>query len=273
MIKGMTGFGCVQISVGKIKMNLEARSLNHRYYDIACYLPSGFSSVEEKIRQMFQRYITRGRVTVSIKIIQKPSPEIVFNKDVVRKYLKSAAILEKECGLKNELSFSDAVSLPGVFKSREFFVKAEDLWPQLERGIKKTLQSLVSMRKREGRSLAMDISDKLKRMLSHVNKIQARAQNILKEKKALLTADEIISFQKSADINEEISRLRHYISELKALLRTASSVGKKIDFIAQEMQRETNTIGSKIMDKMITDSVIILKSKIEKIREQSQNIE
>jgi len=129
------------------------------------------------------------------------------------------------------------------------------------------------MRKREGRSLCADVTDKLRRMLLEIKKIQRRAQEILKEKKGKLTNEEFSSFQKSNDVNEELSRLIHYIEEFKLLLKTDIAVGKKLDFIAQEMQRETNTVGSKLQDKIVSSAVIALKSKIEKIREQSQNIE
>ena len=129
------------------------------------------------------------------------------------------------------------------------------------------------MRQSEGKSLAADVSSQLKRMSMQIKKIRAKVRSILSEKKKKLTAEEFRAFQKSSDVNEEIIRLGHYIDEIFPLIRSKVPVGKKIDFIAQEMQRETNTIGAKLQDKVISSAVISLKSKIEKIREQSQNIE
>ena len=129
------------------------------------------------------------------------------------------------------------------------------------------------MRRSEGRSLAADVANQLKRMTLQTKKIQKKAKFILNEKKKKLTNEEFRSLQRSSDVNEEVTRLLHYIDEIKPLLKGKISVGKKIDFIAQEMQRETNTIGSKLQDKVVSNAVIALKSKIEKIREQAQNIE
>ena len=129
------------------------------------------------------------------------------------------------------------------------------------------------MRSREGKTLATDISDKLRLMSSEIVKIRQRAKAILQDKKKMMTNEEFSSYQKSNDINEELTRLSHYIDEAKALLKSGDLAGKKFDFVAQEMQRETNTVGSKVQDQLVSNAVIALKSKIEKIREQSQNVE
>lgn len=273
MIKGMTGFGSAQISVGKIKAMIEIKSVNHRYLDIVYYLPIGFSSIEGKMKQIIQKETERGRITVSIKILQKPLQTATLNKDIVRQYLKYANVLRKEFHLKSDMSLSDIITLPGVLESKETFVTPAELWPAIEKGLMRSLRSLVQMRRREGRALAQDVADKLKRMLLQIKKIQQRTKGILKQQKKNMTTEEFKSFQKSSCVNEEISRLSHYIEEMKKLLHTKAAVGKKVDFIAQEMQRETNTIGSKVQDKHVSDAVIALKSKIEKIREQSQNVE
>ena len=269
----MTGFGNAHLSTNKIKATVEIKSLNHRYFDINYYLPIGFSSMEEKIRQIVQRQIERGRITVSIKITQKPAQNIVLNKDIVRKYLQYSRTLRREFGVKGEISFADIVRLPGVFETKESFVEAEKLWPIVEKNIRSALKGVVSMRKREGRSLNLDVADKLKRMSLQIKKIRDRAKTVLKHKQKSLTSEEFRSFQKGSDINEEIARMIHYIDEVKLLLKSQKGVGKKMDFVAQEMQRETNTIGSKLQDRVVSNAVIALKSKIEKIREQSQNIE
>jgi len=273
MIKGMTGFGSAEFSNGKVKGTIEVKSLNHRFFDISFYLPSGFASIENKIRQVISKQISRGKVNVSIKIKQKPPATIIFNKEAIRKYLKNAKSLKKEFGLKRELSLSDLTRLPGVVEVKDSEVKAEHISSSLEAGVKKALKGLMVMRSREGRSLSVDLRDKLKKMLGQIRRIKQRSALVLRLKKKKLTEDEFLSFQKGSDVNEEITRLAHYIEEVRLLLNSNISVGKKMDFIAQEMQRETNTIGSKLQDKVVSNAVIALKSKIEKIREQSQNIE
>lgn len=273
MIKGMTGFGSAQLMWKKVKLVAEVKSLNHRYFDIAFYLPGGFGSLESKIQQIAQKYIERGRVTVSIKIAQKPSQDIVVNKEVVRKYLRYAKDMAREFHLENDLRLSDVVKLPGAVETRESFLDPEVIWPAVEKNLQRAFQGLDQMRQREGRSLAADISDNLKQMTQQIKKIKMRSKVVLRERHKELTVEEFGAFQKGCDVNEEISRLEHYIQEARALLKSGVAAGKKTDFIAQEMQRETNTIGSKLQDKVVIGAVVTLKSKIEKVREQAQNIE
>lgn len=273
MISGMTGFGSAEFSSGKIKGNIEIKSLNHRYLDIGYFLPMGFSSVESKIRDLLATQIERGRITVSIRITGKPSQTVSFNKEAVSTYLRYAKALQKDFNLKGELSIDRLIQLPGVVDTRETVISAESLWPAIEKDFRLALNGLINMRKREGKSLVADIDGLLKHMLLQSKRIQLRAKLILVAKKKKLADEEYLSYEKSADVNEEISRLSHHIDEFRQLLRQNIVVGKKLDFIAQEMQRETNTIGSKLQDKIVSNAVITLKSKIEKIREQAQNIE
>ena len=143
----------------------------------------------------------------------------------------------------------------------------------MEKGLKKALRSLVTMRQAEGRSLAKDFNAILRRMGMQIKKIESRTKGLAQEKKKILTPEELTSWQKGMEISEELTRLKHYIDEFKALVAADVLVGKKMDFVAQEMQRETNTIGSKVQDNVVSNAVIALKSKIEKLREQAQNIE
>ena len=273
MIKGMTGFGQALLSAGKVKALIEVKSVNHRYLDINYFLPVGFGSIESKIRQIIQRDLYRGRVTVSMKITQKEEGKAVLNKDMVRAHLKNINKLKKEFSITGALPLQDLVKLPGVLEAKDVLVDVEAVKPALEKSLKKAISGLINMRRSEGRSLAVDIMDKIKRMSLQTKNIQKKAKTILQEKKKKLSEEEFRSVQRSSDVNEEITRLLHYIEEITPLLKCNISVGKKIDFIAQEMQRETNTIGSKLQDKVVSNAVIALKSKIEKIREQAQNIE
>ncbi len=273
MITGMTGFGASEAAEGKIKALVEIKTVNHRYLDVAFYLPIGFSSFEEKIQKMVAKDMRRGRVTVSVKIIDKPHMTIQLNKDAVTRYRAFARQLAKEFHIKDEFSVADILRLPGVVETKEMFVEAHTLWPAVEKAIAKAVSGVVAMRKREGKALSVDIGGQLKRMLNQIALIKARSNALLKEKKPGLSKEEFAAFQKSNDINEELERLAHYIDEAKVLLKQSEGAGKKLDFIAQEMQRETNTIGSKVQDKQVAGSVIALKSKVEKIREQANNVE
>jgi uncharacterized protein (TIGR00255 family) len=273
MINGMTGFGSAQISTDTVKIYLEIKSVNHRYFDISFYLPMGFASLENKIRQVVQKHMERGRINLSLKITHKSSHTIHVNKEVAKTYLKQARQLSKEFGVQDNLTLSDIVKLPGVFEHKESVLDLELLWPNIEKCLLLALKSVVTMRKREGKALHSDITSLLGRMLLKIKEIKKRSVLVLKEKKKQVPAEEFKSYQKSIDINEELTRLSHYIDEAKLLLKGETEVGKKIDFIAQEMQRETNTIGSKLQDKIVSNAVIALKSKIEKIRELAQNIE
>jgi uncharacterized protein (TIGR00255 family) len=273
MIKGMTGYGNAALQAKETKGFVEVKSLNGRYFDITYYLPIGYGSLEDKIRRLCQKFMERGRITVSLKITQKKKDEIILNKQVARSYLRHAHALQRQFSIKNDLNLSDMVKLPGVVEIKETSVSADKIWPALEKSLTKALRALEQMRKREGRSLKRDVREKLLNMNRQIRTISARSKTITREMRKQLPAEEFQSYRRSSDINEELSRLRHYVAEMKLLLNKNASVGKRIDFIAQEMQRETNTVGSKLQDGAVSNAVINLKSKIEKIREQAQNIE
>ena len=273
MITGMTGFGAGEITCGKVKGIVEVKTVNHRYLDVAFYLPVGFSSLEDKIQKIIAGQVKRGRVTVSVKITDKPHTNIILNQEAVKRYLDFAKALGKKHAIKNDITVADIMRLPGVVDAKEVFVQAGELWPVLEKSLQKAVAGVVSMRRREGKALSADIQGQLARMLLRISLIKKRTSDLLKDSKSKMTSEEFSSYQKSNDIHEEIARLAHYIDEAKMLLRQAEGSGKKLDFIAQEMQRETNTIGSKVQDKVVAAAVIAIKSKVEKIREQSNNVE
>src|SRR3989338_9257291 len=268
MIKGMTGYGHAQFLKGDVRGVIEIKTLNHRYFDLAFHFPPGFAAFENKIQKLIEKNVKRGRVTISIRIIQKPQPKVSLNTEVVQKYFHYTNVLKKQFGLKDSLTLSDLIALPGVFEAQEKALDVNDLWSTIEKYINITLVSLDKMRIGEGKSLAKDISGQLARMLVRVRAIETRTKNILKAKKKIFTHDEFTSFQKGSDVNEEITRLIHYIDEIKSLIKITNPAGKHLDFIAQEMQREANTIGSKLQDGIISNEVIAIKGKIEKIREQ-----
>ncbi len=273
MITGMTGFGTADFNIAKIKGTVEIKTVNHRYLDPAYYLPSGFSSYEERIAKLVAKNLKRGRVTISVRITEKPQVNVTINQDAVKRYMDFGKNLSKQFRISNDLNVADIMRLPGVVEAKEVFVDAPTLWPVVAKAIDKALASVVAMRRREGIALKSDIGGQLARMQKRIGQIKGRAQRLLKDARTASGPEEFAAYQKSNDINEELSRLAHHIDEAKTLLSLSQEAGKKLDFIAQEMQRETNTVGSKVQDKEISASVIALKSKIEKIREQANNVE
>jgi len=273
MIKGMTGFGAREVAWKQVKGSLEIKSQNHRYFDLVLYLPPGFSVREEKIRQIIGARIKRGRVIVSFKMTKHAMDRRVMNKEVIQDYLRQARQLKKTFDFNTQLALADLVKLPGVIETEEQPLDLNRFWPVFEKTIKSALDSCLRMRQREGKSLTVDLKKILKFMLKQVKNIQHHSRGLLTQQKKRLSNEEFASFQRANDINEELARLKHYIDEFSLLLRSNVSVGKKMDFVAQEMQRETNTIGSKIQHAAVANAVISLKSSIEKLREQAQNIE
>lgn len=273
MIRGMTGFGASDVSTGKIKGIVELKTVNHRYLDLAFYLPSGLSAFEERMQKIIAKDIKRGRVSIAVKITEKPQLSISLNEQAVKRYRDFGKDLSKRFGIKDDLTVADIMRLPGVAEVREVFIDPQTLWPVVEKALLKALHSVSSMRQREGKALQVDIGGLLIRMAKRIKEIRNRCGVLLKAKKKVLSNEEYSAYQKSNDIDEELARLAHHIEEAKALLKQNQEAGKKLDFIAQEMQRETNTIGSKVQDKEISGIVIALKSKVEKIREQANNVE
>ncbi len=269
----MTGFGAADVSFGKVKGGIEIKSQNHRYCDIVYYLPPGMSSLEGPIRDFVNARLERGRIMVSLKITDKPLQNIRFNKEAVREYLRYTKVLKNDFDLTGDLKVSDLIRLPGVVEAREVVLEADEIWPSVKKALEIALKSLFAMRIREGKALSKDMAAILKQMLGEIKKIDGRTKAILRDKKKVATQEEFLSLQKGNDISEELTRLTHYIEEFKKHLQASGGVGKKMDFVAQEMQRETNTIGSKVQDRDVSNAVIALKSKIEKLREQAQNIE
>ena len=174
MIRGMTGYGNVPFSLGKVKGIIEVKSQNHRYFDPVFYLPVGFSAVENKIKTMMSKGIKRGRVTISVKITEKAEQNVQFNKNVVAEYLKQSKRLQREFKLENNLTLADIIRLPGVIETKECFVSVDKLWPVVDRGMKKAMRSLIKMREREGKSLELNIKDILKRMMTQSKSIETR---------------------------------------------------------------------------------------------------
>ena len=293
MIKSMTGFGRGEYSVDGREYTAEIKTINHRYLDITVRLPRQYSFFEEYTRKAISKSLSRGKVEVSIHFnnFGNELKQVSFDEKLINIYLNEAKLLEDKFGIKNDLSFCRALQLPEVVKV-EASENEEQLINEFSIALEEALEKLKIMREVEGTNLKNDIILKCDTLLSIIAKIEERATLLVIEYKTKLQArvnellkdiniqldetrlaTEVAVFADKASIDEEIVRFKSHVEQLKQTLQLNEPIGKKLDFIVQEMNRETNTIGSKANSLDISQSVIELKNEIEKIREQIQNIE
>lgn len=292
MIKSMTGFGRAEYADAKRKFTVEIKSVNHRYLDMAIKMPKKLNFFEAAIRNELKNYIQRGKVDVFITYedYTENNIGIKYNKDVAEEYLKYLKQMSDEFSLDCDVRVSTLSRFPEVFTMEEIDVDEEEIWAGLQKAIQGAAEKFVDARIKEGENLRDDLIKKLDDMLSHVAYIKERAPEIIEEyKKGLedkikdLLGDtkvdegrllmEVTIFADKVCIDEEIVRLTSHIETTKKTLIDGGSIGRKLDFIAQEMNREANTILSKANDLATSDHAIELKTEIEMVREQIQNIE
>jgi len=271
----MTGFGSKSAEVPPCgKMSVELRSTNHKFLEIVFHLPEGFLSLEGKLRKLFETELKRGRITCVIDLRHVHSPKVSVNDVLLKNYISSLRAIKKKFKIEGELELESLIHLPGILSLSESNVSGEKIWPLLKKIAESALESLVKMRKKEGRALHDYLKRRIRILEEELKLVSERFKVACEAKtKALNTPDECSSFLKDADISEEISRLDFHINNFTAKLSKSEPVGKELDFIAQEMQREANTIGAKSCDSLLSARVIQIKSQIEKIREQVQNVE
>lgn len=292
MIKSMTGFGRCEVSEGSRKFTVEMKSVNHRYLDVNMKMPKKLNFFESSIRNELKNYIQRGKVDLFITYedFSENNVCIKYNKELAGEYLQYLKQMSEEFGLDNDVRVSALSRYPEVLTMEEQVVDEEELWKELQRALKGAAEGFVETRIREGENLKNDLLGKLDGMLTHVDFISERSPQIiaeykqkLREKVEELLEDtkidesrllmEVTIFADKVCVDEEIVRLRSHIETTKKTLTEGGSIGRKLDFIAQEMNREANTILSKANDLEISNRAIELKTEIEKVREQIQNIE
>lgn len=292
MIKSMTGFGRYEIAEEERKITVEMKSVNHRYLDVSIKMPKKLSFFETAIRSELKNYIQRGKVDVFITYEDFTESNICvkYNKEVAAEYVKYLEQMQKDFSLDNDIRVSTLSRYPEVFSMEEQTVDEEELWKLLEKAIKGAVEGFVASRIKEGENLRDDLVAKLDGMLEHVDYIEKRSPEIiteyrqkLEDKVKELLGDaqvdesrllmEVTIFADKVCVDEELVRLRSHIEMTKDNLIQGGSIGRKLDFIAQEMNREANTILSKTNNLEISNHAIDLKTEIEKVREQIQNIE
>lgn len=292
MIKSMTGFGRATFENDKRSFIVEIKSVNHRYCDINIKMPKTLISLEEKIRKLIQANINRGKVDVFITLnsYDKTDVSTMLNVSLADSYIKCLNDIKERYDIKDDISVSLVARFPEVISVKQNEEDLEELWENLSIPLKEAIDSLITMRQKEGLKLEKNILEKCDTIKDIVCDIEKKAVNIpkiYKEKlnnrlKELLgdteidesrVAMEVALFADRACVDEEIVRLKSHLSQMKDTLKLDETVGRKLDFIVQEMNRETNTIGSKSNNLEISNLGLNIKNEIEKIREQVQNVE
>lgn len=292
MIKSMTGFGRCEVAEGERKITVEMKSVNHRYLDINMKMPKKLNFFEAAIRNELKNYIQRGKVDIFISYedFTESNVCVKYNKELAAEYVKYLKQISEDFSLDNDVRVSALSRYPEVLSMEEQTIDEEELWELLNRAIKGAAENFLDTRIKEGENLKEDLIEKLDGMLEHVDYITKRSPEIideykkkLKEKVTELLEDaqidesrllmEVTIFADKVCVDEELVRLRSHIETTRGNLLQGGGIGRKLDFIAQEMNREANTILSKTSDLEVSNHAIELKTEIEKVREQIQNIE
>lgn len=292
MIKSMTGYGRYESQNEDAKLTVEIKSVNHRYCDIAIRLPKNLNAFEQEIRNQVRAGVSRGKIDVYITYESKcgGTSLVTYNRDMARSYVELVRNMADEFGLANELD-AHALSLyPEVFSLKEAAVDEEKLQELVRQTVAGAMEHFIRARETEGELLKKDLFGKLDFIAGVADEIAARSPAVFEEYRERLTskvaellgstqlddaviATELVVYADKICIDEELVRLKGHIRHMKETLQDGESVGRKLDFIAQELNREANTTLSKANDSIICNQGILLKTEIEKIREQIQNLE
>ena len=292
MIRSMTGYGSAEEILGGRNIRVEIKSVNHRYFEYTARVPRNCGFLEDRLKRLLSGTISRGKVEVGVTVqtVEGVDEEISINRDVVKNYVEALRSVKNEFDLTDDLSLSSIAKLPDVFTVVKAETDEEALWSDIESVAKKALAAFVEGREAEGERLKADVLQKIAFIEEKVSFIEERSPETVKEYRARLydkmrevlennQIDEGRILQEAAvyadkvAVDEETVRLRSHMQELRKTLDKSEPIGKSLDFRIQEVNRETNTIGSKCSDAAIADTVIEMKNTIEKIREQIQNIE
>ena len=292
MLKSMTGYGRAQKILNGRDITVEIRSVNHRYYEYTSRIPRTYSYIDEKMKALLKTSISRGKIDVSVTInnIEGKDSEIAVNKSIAEGYVSALRGIADELGLKDDLTLSKLIKLPDIFNIQKTPDDEEMVWNDVYEVTNDALEKFIDMRSVEVKALGENIIEKADYILEMVEKVEELSpqtvenyRNRLYKKLSEVLEDKNIDdqrilteaavFSEKIAVDEETVRLRSHISQLKTILESDEAVGRKLDFIVQEINREVNTIGSKAQDLNVTKIVVEMKSEIEKIREQIQNIE
>lgn len=293
MIKSMTGFGRGEFGDNNYHLKIEIKTVNHRYNDISVKMPRHMNYLEESIKKIVKNSISRGKVDVylDLEYIDGAPVDIKVDMALAKTYKESLEKINDELELGGEIRISNILFLSDIIKTERKEIDEESIWKVAKNSLEIAIDDIMSMKIREGRELEIDMISHLVEIEKVLQVIEARSPLVVVEYKEKLRSrisdlldnemnideeklsHEVVYFADKSNINEEIIRLESHIGQFKSILKEEDTVGRKLDFLIQEMNREINTIGSKANDTEISSAVVDIKSSIEKIREQVQNVE
>lgn len=292
MVNSMTGYGRAQQRFDEREVTVEIRAVNHRFFEFSARIPRSYGYLEEKLKALVGGQVSRGKVeaAVSIVSISGAGAEVQVNFELARSYAEALRTLREPLELSDDLSLSAFSRLPDIFTVRKIEEDAEAVWNDVRQTAEAALERFLEMRRSEGGRLQEDILKKAAAIEGYVGEVERRSPETVREyrerlyqKLQELVADRAVDdarvlqeagiFADRVAVDEETVRLRSHLCELRGILEGSGPCGRKLDFLLQEVNRETNTIGSKAQDAALARTVVEMKSEIEKIREQIQNIE
>ena len=292
MLRSMTGFGRERAEFDEREILVEIRSVNHRFYEFSARTPRAYGDLDEKLKSLLGGKITRGKVEVAVYIYNKEgvNADISVNREIAHGYIDALRSVSDEFSLKDDLTLSSIMRLPDLFTVVKTQENEEQVWEQVKSAAEKALERFIEMRETEGVKMFEDISSRLDTIERAVLTVEERSPNVTEayREKLYTKISEIVGdrniddarilteaaiFSEKTAVDEETVRLHSHINQFRELINSSEPVGRKLDFLVQEMNREVNTTGSKCSDLDITKIVVDMKSEIEKIREQIQNIE
>lgn len=292
MLKSMTGFGRAQEVINNREILVEIKAVNHRYYEFYSRVPRAYGYLDEKLKGFLNGKVSRGKVEVSVSIVNQEGTDaaIEVNRSIASGYVNALKRANEELKLDDDLSLSSIMRLPDIFNVVKTLEDEEGIWADVKNVAGSALDKFIDMRQTEGVKMHDDIALRLDYIEKVVGKIEKRSPEVVNAYRERLYSrlNEILSdrniddsrvlteaciFSEKIAVDEETVRLRSHISQYRSLIESDEPVGRKLDFLTQELNREVNTIGSKGQDLETTQMVVDLKSEIEKIREQVQNIE
>ena len=291
-MRSMTGYGRGEVDYNGAKFSVELVSVNRKQSDITVSLPRDLTELEPRIRQTINENISRGRTNVLVCVhnLLNAARALALDSELARSYHDAMRALQKELSAPGEITIGTILQAPGVMRTPEETMKAQEVWPSVERALRAALAELIKMREREGKHLAKDLIHRLKAMRKKLKEIRALHPDVVKKYRAALLdriqkaglpvpsdderiVKEITFFADRADISEELTRLESHLAQFAHHLRKNEPVGRTLEFITQEIFRELNTLGAKANDAVISQRVVACKAELEKIREQIQNLE
>lgn len=292
MIKSMTGFGRGQRIIDQYDITVEIKSVNHRYYEFSSRLPRHYNYLDEKLKSYMKGNISRGKVEVSVTINNLDGKEASIKADklMAQGYVNALREISSELGLEDDLKLSNLLKLPDIFNVQKISDDEEYIWSIVKQTAAEAIDKFVSMRENEGAALKADLLLKLENVEKTLSFVEEQApktavnyrERLYQKLKEILSDNEIDEqrivteaavFAEKIAVDEETVRLHSHLNQFRELMDSDEPVGRKLDFLVQEINREINTIGSKAQDLEITKCVVDMKSEVEKIREQIQNIE